>query len=261
MGGRGGSSGAGKARGGGGGQTQSQPQQTLLQSNAPGGYDNYGNQALIKYQNQDDDKTARFLAKVHRDTDLNQIQKQTNDPYGFYDNDFQRLVLQLGLNDKPQVMSAREFNAYVKRTGAEVLYRGVSGQDVITRFNDSPNNHVGNGVYGDGNYFAPDKAIATRYARTAARTSGKGGSGAVMTAALSPNARVVDYNTVEREISRHNARLRASLKHAGSAGTRTYSSNIGISQMALKMGYNVVRKPGFADIVLTRDAVVVKKGR
>ena len=260
MGGRGGSSGAGKARGGGGGQQQSQ-QQTLLQSNAPGGYDNNGNQALIKYQNQEDDKTARYLAKVHRDTDMNQIQQQTNDPYGFYDNDFQRLVLQLGLNDKPQVMSAREFNAYVKSTGAEVLYRGVSGQDVITRFTDSPNNHVGNGVYGDGNYFAPDKATATRYARQAARMSGKGGAGTVMTAALSPNAKVVDYYTVEREIKRHNARLQASLKHAGSAGTRTYSSNIGISQMALKMGYNVVRRSGFADIVLTRDAVVVKKGR
>lgn len=260
MGGRGGSSGARRGGGGGGGASQQQ-QQPLLQSQAQGGWDDNGNQQLIKYQNQTDDKTARFLAKVHNDTDLNQLQKQTNDLYGFYDNDFQRLVMQMDLNKKPQVMSARAFNAYVQSSGAQVLYRGVSGSDVIDRFTDSPNNHVGNGVYGEGHYFSADRSTAVSYARQAARSSGKGGPGAIMVGALSPNARVIDVSDVKREIARRSSSLRNALSKAGHAGTRTYGGNDGISQMALKMGYNVIRVPGFAVIPLTRDAVVVKKGR
>ena len=39
-----------------------------------GDYDNGGNPALIKYQGQDDDKTANFLASTERNVDLNDPQ-------------------------------------------------------------------------------------------------------------------------------------------------------------------------------------------
>lgn len=251
MGGRGGAS---KVGGGGAKPQQAQQPQPQQKSNAPGGWDDNGNPALVKYQNQTDDKTANFLAKVHRDTDLNQIQKQTNDPYGFYDNDFQRLVLQLGLNGKPQTMSAKQFDAYVKNNRSEVLYRGVSGQDAVDRFNNSPNNHTGNGVYGEGHYFSPDKSTAQQYARMAGGSKSK-----IITATLDKSkARVVDVNTVRAEIQKHNSRLRASLRNAGSAGTRSYGSNKGEAQMALKMGYNAINVPGFAVIPLVRDIVIVR---
>ena len=209
-----------------------------------GDYTDGNNPALLKWQGQTDDKSANFLAKVDKQTDLAQIQAQTGDKWAFYDNPQQRLVENLGLNKPTTVLSESDFNNYVKQTGASVLYRGWSGQDAIDRFTQSPNSHIGNGINGDGYYFAPDKGTARSY----------GGTG--MKAALSPNARVVSVDAVNAQIAKANPKFKSSLSKAGSYGTRTYGSNNGQAQMALKMGYNVI-DAGWAVIPLTRDAVVV----
>ena len=77
-----------------------------------------------------------------------------------------------------------------------------------------------------------------------------------MKAALSPNARVISVDAVNAAISNADPKFRRALHKAGSYGTRTYGSNSGQAQMALKMGYNVI-DAGWAVIPLTRDAVVV----
>ena len=207
-------------------------------------YTDNNNPALVKWQNQTDDKSASFLSKVDNQTDLNAIQSATNDPWAFYDNPQQKLVENLGLNGQTTVLSEADFNKYCAQTGATKLFRGWSGQNAVDRFKQSPNSHIGNGINGDGYYFSTDIGTAKGY-------------GAVgMKAALSPNARVVSITAVRQQIANSSPKLRSALSKAGSYGTRTYGSNQGDAQMALKMGYNVI-DAGWAVIPLTRDAIVV----
>ena len=265
MGGRGASSSAGGVGGGGlrglvntynsnggGGGTVGSGQYnsplTLAPFQQQGDYDDNGNASLIKWQGQTDDKSANFLAKVDRDTDLAKIQQQTNDPWAFYDNPQQKLVEQLNLNKPATVLSESDFNKYVQQTGATTLYRGWSGDNAIDRFKNSPNSHIGNGINGDGYYFAFDKGTAMSY----------GGAGTK--AALSPNARVISLSAVNNAIANSSPKFQSSLKKAGSQGTRTFGSNNGQAQMALKMGYNTI-DAGWAVIPLTRDAVVISDKR
>ena len=264
MGSRGASSGAGggaslrgalgafSANGGNGGGMLNSSQRGSNLKLAPfqkvGDYDDNGNPQLLKWQSQTDDKSANFLAKVNRDTDLSAAQSKTGDAWAFYDNPQQKLVQQLGLNGKATVLSESDFNKYVKTTGATTLYRGWSGQNAIDRFNKSPNSHIGNGINGDGYYFATDRATARSY----------GGAGTK--AALSPNARVVSLSDVNKAIANASPKFQKSLSKAGSGGTRTYGSNRGQAQMALKMGYNTI-DAGWAVIPLTRDAVVISSKR
>ena len=209
-----------------------------------GDYTDNGNPELLKWQGQTDDKSANFLAKVDRTTDLQQIQQATGDKWAFYDNPQQKLVETMGLNGQATVLSESDFNKYVKQTGATVLYRGWSGQDAVDRFKKSPNNHIGNGINGDGYYFATDKSTAKSY----------GGTGTKV--ALSPNARVISLADVNKAISNASPKLKSALQKAGRGGTRTYGANHGQAQMALKMGYNTI-DAGWAVITLTRDAVVM----
>ena len=136
----------------------------------------------------------------------------------------------------------------MQQTGATVLYRGWSSTSSVNRFNSSPNSHVGNGFMGDGYYFAPKMSTAKKYGSVGSK------------AALSPNARVVSLDAVNRAIANASPKLQKALSLAGSLGTRTYGDNEGQAQMALKMGYNVI-DCGWAVIPLTRDAVVVSNKR
>ena len=90
MGGRGGSSGTRSRANGRTGQTGSGIFVTSEQ--LKNDYTDGGNSALIKWQNQTEDKSANFLAKVDNETDLAQIAQQTNDPWGFYDNPMQKFI-------------------------------------------------------------------------------------------------------------------------------------------------------------------------
>lgn len=206
----------------------------------------------MKFQGQEDDKTARFLAKVDRTTDYSQF----NDGYGFRDNPYQKLVLQLGLNKPPTVVSDAQFNAIAKQTGAEVFYRGWSSESSADRFMQAQYTHTGTGLYGDGIYFANNISTAASY--------GIGrGQNAITKMMLSPNARVVDYNALVSSMPSGSSQLGKSLRYAGSGASRSYGRNSGESQWALKMGYNVIKvDAGFGEpyyVGLTRDAFIVSK--
>lgn len=227
-----------------------------------GDYTDHGNPELIKFQQQEDDKTGSFLSKVWNTTDFGDY----DDGYGYFDNSFQKLVLQLGLNAKPTVVSEADFNAYVQQTGAEVKYRGVSGQDAVDRFRDADHNHTGSGRYGDGHYFSNSRSVAENYARSAAQDKymrdGTKPAPRVMKMALSPTARVIDYSTLQRKMAQLSPKLQRSLSKAGSIGQNSFGPNSGEAQLALKLGYNCIRVssgPGSYEIGLTRDAFIVSR--
>ena len=212
-----------------------------------GDYDNGGNPALKKYQTQDDDKTANFLAGTERNVDLND--PQYADGYVYHDIPLNRLLLRLGVKGGPKVVSDADFNAYVRHTGQEVVYRGWSGQASADRFVNAPNNHVGNGRYGDGYYYSPDLRTAKLY-----------GSGVVTKMALAPTARIISYSDLQRKMAQMSTKLKSALRYTGNGGSgRTFSPNVGEAQAALKLGYNVIDVGGGYRYAVTADAFVVSK--
>ena len=233
---------------GGQGRRQNSPQRgsslTVTADQMKNDYTDNGNPNLIKWQGQEDTKSARYLSKVDNQVDLQQIQQSTGDKWSFHDLPYQRFVSDVGLNGQATVLSKSDFDQYVKQTGSTVLYRGWSGKDSSDRFKQSPNSHVGNGINGDGYYYAPSLSTAKTYGSYGTE------------AALAPGARVVSIVDVRAEIARRNGTFQRSLSMAGSRGSRTYGPNQGDAQMALKMGYNVI-DAGWAVVALTRDALVV----
>lgn len=213
-----------------------------------GDYDGGGNAELKKWQAQTDDKAASYLSKISRDVDVND--SKYADGYQFYDNPYQKMVLAQNLNAPPTLLNNRDFNAYVKQTGAEVMYRGVSGQAAKDRMLYAKNSHTGNGIYGDGYYFTPDKSVAKAY------------GGTVMKMALSPTARVIQLSDLRAQMaSLGGNKLSRALSKAGhnaGSGSRTFGSNNGEMQFALKLGYNVIQNGNYL-VSGTRDAFVINK--
>lgn len=218
-----------------------------------GDYDGGGNPELKKWQAQSDDsKAGSYLSKISRDIDVNS--SQYADGYQFYDNPYQKMVLAQGLNQPATLLNNKDFNTYVKQTGAEVMYRGVSGQSAKDRMMYAKNSHTGNGVYGDGYYFTPDKSVAKSYA---------GSGGKIIKMALAPTARVIQYNDLQNKMAQlGNSKLARALgkagRNAGSTGSRTFGSNSGEMQYALKLGYNVIQNGNYL-VAGTRDAFVINK--
>ena len=208
-------------------------------------YTDNGNPALVKWQQQnDEDKMARYLAKLGKAA----TPAQDAEGYAYYQSPFQNMVIDQGLNAPVFAkLSASDFAKYVQQNGLTPIYRGwQGGASSKARFEDAQMSHTGTGMYGEGFYFGSQS--------TASSYSG----GAVTVAALSPNARVVDLNTVRSALSGLGSRAQSAFSHSGYIAGSQFSSNSGEAQMALKMGYNVIRTD-WSYVVLTRDAVVVRK--
>ncbi len=213
-----------------------------------GDYTDDNNPALIQYQQKDDDKTANFLAGTDKNVDLNS--SAYADGYGYHDIPLNKLLLRLGVGKGATVLSDADFNKYVQQSGQTVMYRGWSNKGSADRFVNAQNNHVGNGRYGDGYYFTPDKHVANMYS----------GNGTVTKMALSPKARVISYQDLLSKMSQASGKLQRSLYKAGTGGSgRTYGSNRGEAQYALKLGYNVIDVGGGYLYGITNDAFVVSK--
>lgn len=253
MGGRGASAGLG----GGGGfaalNTAFQNQQNAQKNNGglegvyQPGYDDNGNPQVVKFQGQDDDKTARFLAKVNNDVNPDDY----SDGYAYYPGSYQKFALAMGLDAKPQVLPDKQFDQLVSQNNLQVLYRGESGQAACDRFMNATHSHTGIGSYGDGFYFTEDTYTANSYAVY------KGGAnGRVLKMALSPSARIITYADLQNKMSRMSGKLQSNLGRAGRADKTKYL-NDGEAQAALKLGYNVVTLGSGYHYALTRDAFIV----
>lgn len=229
-------------------QAVQQNNQQIAQSAQQGDYDGNGNAKLKKWQQQaDDDKAASYLAKLSKSDDVIQNTNTGSEPWGFYSNPMQKMILDMGLNAKPTVLSKSDFDNLAASTGAEVMYRGWSSADSKRRFTESDFTHIGTGRYGDGLYFG-SASTASGYGSHTSRVM------------LSPTARVIDVNTLQSMMPGY-GKLAAALRYSGTTGQRSYSNDVGgEAQWALKHGYNVI-DAGWCKCVLTRDALIVRGNR
>lgn len=115
-------------------------------------------------------------------------------------SDAQKVAIDLGMVETPQVVSKDDFNKYVGESGAVVCYRGVkntpdmSGASMLYQMAyNTQENYFGDGIYGDGLYFSTDQNTAVAYAH---------GSEAVAMCAIRPDAKVIDYKSPEIEKAR-----------------------------------------------------------
>jgi hypothetical protein len=200
------------------------------------------NPALMKWQSQNDDqKVANYLAKLGKQA----TPGQDAEGYTYHQSPFQNMVIDQNLNAPVfATLNSSDFAKYCQQNGLTPFYRGWSGKSSRDRFENATASHTGTGIYGEGYYFG-DKATARGY-------------GSVTTvAALSPQARVVDLDVVRKQINAQSARTKAAFNKSGHTNSR-FGDNSGEAQMALKMGYNVIRTD-WSYVVLTRDAVVIQK--
>lgn len=221
------------------------------------GWDDNGNPAVQKWQGQEPDKAARFLAKVHNDVDF----ANYDDGYGFYEGDFQKFSLAMGMDKGPTVLPDAQFDAMVKANNLQVIYRGEAGQSQVDRFMNAPRSHTGIGSYGDGFYFSDDKSVANSYAQM------KGGAnGRVFKAVLSPTARIITYDDLVSRMQQDGvygpssgSRLGNALYKQGQSARASGAKylNKGQAQYAAKLGYNVVAGWGGYHYAIDRSAFIV----
>ena len=228
------------------------------------GFDDNGNPQVQKWQGQVDDKAASFLSKVDKDYTYRNGKyydkngNEISDQYGFYDGEYQKFSMALGINAKPQVMDDKAFDAMVAQNGLQKLYRGESGQNAADRFFNADIAHAGVGNFGDGYYFSTDKSDAISYAQA---KSGYNGTGKVETMVLSPTARAIKLSDLKGRMNSLSPKFRRALQIAGNSNTSGYS-NAGYAQAALKLGYNVIaidRGYNTYCVAIDRSAFIVRK--
>lgn len=225
---------------------------TNTDPNKKGAWNDDGNPNILKYQGQDDDKTANFLAGTDKNIDLND--PQYADGFDYHDLPLNRLLLRTGVVGQPVVLEDNDFQALVNQTGAQVVYRGWSSKASVNRFMNQKFNHVGNGVMGDGYYFSPNRYTAANFS-----THGFG-HGEITKMILNPmKAHAIELSTLQAMMSKASPKLQKSLAKAGTMGSgRTYGTNSGEMQYALKMGYNVIVSGDYV-VSGTADAFIVSK--
>lgn len=173
--------------------------------------------------------------------------------YGYTkDSDFQKMVVDLGINDKPAVLNKAEFDQMLKdNPDAKLLYRGVTVEWVLDQVKYSDEFHIGGGDYGDGLYYAGDAGTAYSYTNTYAQ------SGAIQRVAISPNTKIISSKKLDQIYDGLPDTTKAALKKAGSSSPGAFS-NKGESFLALKLGYDAVQGAGVDHlIILNRRALII----
>lgn len=221
----------------------------------------------------DNQKVKQAAAAKSMSTDFNDFLKMSDDqkadviskmtkqgvPAHLSDTDFQKFIYNIGLNDKPEVVSDNKFNTMSGKT----LYRTINmvydkPNDIsytavqiakqiqtgrITRTSDN-----GGSFYGRGLYFDQSKAGSTLYGKhygNVKKTS-------QIKAKLNSKANIIGYNKcwqgVQNEIN-SGSKLGKSLK--------SLDSDSQTSIYALSKGYNVVVATNGYHCVLNRQALTL----
>lgn len=171
----------------------------------------------------------------------------------------QKMVYQLGMNDKPETVSQGEFDSLVAK-GNTVIYRTVndngmmSADDIIDSITDGDLSYMGNGVHGDGLYFSNSLRGSKAYGYSGSKTMG---------AVLNSKAKVIDERQLKSEYDSFVQTHPQTRKALGFA--RSNSTHNSYSQFALSQGYNVIRtNEGGGEhyfVVLDRSALTTSKKR
>lgn len=198
----------------------------------------------------DDDKADVISSMISQDV-----------PAHLANNDFQKFIYNIGLNDKPQLVDDATLDGM---TGTEI-FRTVNSvydrkNDIsynadqickqvqsgrITRVSDS-----GGSVYGKGIYFADNLYDSTAYGNT----SGNVKKTAVIRGKLNSNAKVIQYYSA---LSAARTEVKSGSK-LGNALKQCDSSSM-VSLYALAKGYNVITNGNNYYNILNRNAVTLSK--
>lgn len=231
---------SGRAAGGGGGAANTaaanQPYSTKLQA----------------VQNMTNDEFEDYLSNG-----LNGITLDSSYDYAKNCN-FQKMVADCGVNDKPTTLDKDVFESMIAADPSlKVLYRGVeNGQNItadgiLNQIKYSDGFHVGGGFYGDGLYYTGDVNYARMYA---------GNFGKVQRVAIDPNAKIISRKDLDKQFNALPIKTQFALGRAGKQSTSGGWYNKGESQLALKLGYDIIQ--GFDSdhlIILNRKALIIDK--
>lgn len=172
----------------------------------------------------------------------------------YYNNDWdtQRLIANMPeLNRAPQVVDPQTF-ANLK---GKALYRtvnasgGESALDICGRTMSSDVTTIGEGVMGDGFYFAASKDSSQRSYGNNKNNIQKS---ATMTAKLNDNAKVVSYLKLDQMLSNESMTVQRAVHGMKSGGS--WGGESGLMAYALKKGYNVVQRGDSVYNVIDRNA-------
>lgn len=152
----------------------------------------------------------------------------------------QKIAIDMGVCETPQVVSREDFDKYVKDSGAVVCYRGVKDIDSMTGENmqfqmayNTQEPYFGDGIFGDGLYFSTRKDTAESYA----------GRAEISTCAVRPDAKILEYGSPEHD----------------KAKKRVQTTDDSVA--ALCSGYDVIHKKQGSDedyyVILNRAALVM----
>ena len=182
-------------------------------------------------------------------------------PVHLADNDFQKMIYNIGLNDKPQLvddatldsMNGTELfrtvnNVYDRRndisyTADQIARQVQAGR--VTRVSDN-----GGSVYGRGIYFADNKSDSTLYGNTRGNVQ----KTAQIRCKLNNNAKVINHSKARRGV---NAEIRSGSKLGKVLSRCDYDSKVSIYAMA--KGYNVITSGHGYYNILNRNAVTMSK--
>ena len=137
---------------------------------------------------------------------------------------FQALVHDLGLHDKPIVLTDADYDRQMKTEALDgiELYRGVTNKAAVESLMFSDYTYEGDGIHGDGLYFSTQQRTAIEYGKNR------------MTAYIDKTlARPVTEST-----------LRSMLRNESHEVQWAFSGDSGLSAYAIKKGYNVIHVPG-----------------
>lgn len=182
-------------------------------------------------------------------------------PSHLADNDFQKMIYNIGLNDKPQLVD----DATLDGMNGTELWRTVNnvydrGNDIsytadqiarqvqagrVTRVSDN-----GGSVYGRGIYFADNKSDSTMYGNTRGNVQ----KTAQIRCKLNGNAKVINHSKATQGVS---AEIRSGSKLGKILAKCDYDSQASI--YALAKGYNVITSGHGYYNVLNRNAVTMSK--
>lgn len=132
-----------------------------------------------------DDEAREFVNRsINRNLEGHEMWANQN-------SDAQKVAIDLGLYETPQVIGKEDFDKYVSENDSPVVYRGVkdiesmSGENMqYQKMYDTQKPYFGNGIFGDGLYFSDNVNTANSYA----------GRTPAIKCAVRSDAKIIDTN-------------------------------------------------------------------
>lgn len=220
---------------------------------------------LQKSELNDSIKETQILNREEVILKAKELHKELLNGNGFIDEKdpnpvFEYVTRKIGYDNVPKVVSALEFDTFVRESPIGILYRGVNA-DTMTEVEEYVNNFKSGKLftgirqaYGHGIYFSPKESVAQMYKK-------ENQHGAIICATLMKSAKIADYRMILKEYSLTKADV-AQLKYKDLKERWEYIL-ASVGEYAVLAGYDAIAMNGFNQndhiIVLNRGKVVIKE--